>query len=457
MDYEKIAQQIVASVGGPSNVKSVTHCMTRLRFVLKDDKKADTEALNKISGVMGSVFGMGQLQIVMGPNLIPTFNEVIKQNDFEVADIVDENLDEDNRPEPLTWRNAGSKLIGFIGGSVTPIVPVLIAGGMLKVFLLLIGLVWAAFDKTQTYTLLSMLANTPFYFLPIFVAYGAAKRLNASPIYAMIVALFLVYPDFMAMVTAGKAVTIVGLPVLLVNYSNSLLPALLSTIAVAYLEKFFTKIVPGIFKAVFVGPFTIAIAGILTLVVLGPLGTYVGNYIVGFLDWMYKAIGPVSIAVLAGGLPFLIMTGMHTLFGPFMVQSLAGVGYDGFFRPALILHNMAEGGACFAVALRTKNQDLRSEAFSCGIGAIFAGVTEPAIYGITIRLKKPLYGVMAGGAIGGLLAGLLGAKAFVMGYSSILAIPIFESTIIAIVVGIAAAIAVAFIVTFVIGFDDIKD
>ncbi|WP_326975203.1 PTS transporter subunit EIIC [Caproicibacter sp. BJN0012] len=463
MDYIKIANEIVEAVGGSGNVLSVTHCMTRLRFTLKDKNLANVEAIKKIEGVLGNTFSAGQMQIILGKNLLPTFEEIVKNNRFEVGETVDENLDnidpgkgnEEKKLKDLLKKFC-SGILNYIVSSITPMIPGLIAGGMLKVFLLIFSLIWPFITKTQSYQLINFLSTVPFYFMPIFVAFGGSKKMGSTPVYAMIVAAGLIYPDFVALVTAGKPITLFGMPVMLVKYSSSLLPALLSTYAVAKLEKLFNKIIPGIFKAIFVGMLTITVGMVLTLVVLGPLGTFVGNYVVAFLLWLQTVIGPVALALVAAILPYMIMTGMHNLFSPVMVQLLSSTGYDSLFRPALILHNMSEGGACFAVALKTKSKDLRSEAVSCGIGCIFAGVTEPAIYGITLRLKKPLFGVSAGGAAGGLVAGALGAKAFVMGYSTILAVPIFENTITAILLGIATAIVVSGVVTYILGFEDIK-
>lgn len=190
------------------------------------------------------------------------------------------------------------------------------------------------------------------------------------------------------------------------------------------------------------------------MLVLAPLGTWIGEVIVTVLMGIYGVAGPVALALLAGSLPFLIMVGVHTVFAPFMLQLLENPGYDALFRPALILHNMAEGGACLAVALRTRNKEFRSEALSIAIGCIFAGVTEPALYGVTFRLKRPLYGVIAGGAIGGLVGGFMGMHAYVMGYSNIMALPIFQDTIVAAVIAIVTAIVVAFAVTYALGFDE---
>lgn len=456
MDYKKVGSEIVKSVGGSGNIESITHCMTRLRFNLKNKNIVDKELLNSIEGVLGNTYAMGQFQVIMGKNLVPVFNEIIKQNDLIVEEIINENLDTNIGKKPFTIKKLGKDTLEYIVSSITPMVSGLIAGGMVKVLLLVATYIIPNLIETSTYQILSFLSDTPFYFMPIFIAYGASKKLGCNQIYAMIVAAALIHPTFMLMVTDNVSVNLIGMPVLLVKYSNSLLPALLSTLVVAYAERFFNKIIPGSIRPVFAGAFTLVVAITAALVVLGPIGTYAGNYVVGFLSWLSSTIGPAALAVLTAFLPFMIMTGMHHITGPMMIQSIATVGYDNFFRPAFILHNMAEGGACFAVALRTKNKKLRSEAISCGIGVI-AGVSEPAIFGITLRLKKPLYGVMAGGAVGGLIAGLMGAKAFSMGYASILALPIFESTIVAMLIAVPVTIIVSFIIVLIVGFEDIKE
>lgn len=448
IDAAKLAEEIVNLVGSVENIISVTHCMTRLRFILKDKDAAETDKLKSLAGVKGAIFSTGQYQIILGENLLPVYNAIVSEYHFKEETTISESTEKSMKPKGI-----GAAVIEFIAASVNPNIPALVAGGMMKVFLLIATLIAPQFAESSTYVMLSIISNAPFYFMPIFIAYGAAKKLGGTPIYAMAVAGALVVPDFVNLVEAGEKVTLFGISVLLKSYSGTLLPALLIGLVTFYVERLWNKIVPGIFRSVFVGPLTLLVSGTLSFVVLAPIGTYAGNYIVAALVFLQNTIGPVALAVLAGIMPFLVMTGMHSLFGPFMLQFLDGAGYDAFFRPALILHNMSEGGACFGVALRTKDRDLRSEAISCGVGAIFAGVTEPAIYGITITLKKPLIGVCAGGAVGGLIAGIFGAKAYVMGYSSILAIPIFQETAIAICAAIAASILVSFLTTVMIGIE----
>ena len=451
LDAAQAAREIVELVGGPDNVISITHCMTRLRFMLKDPSKADVEALKKVKGVLGTVVAGGQTQVVLGENVINVYQEVSKQNNFKEEAAIDENLDEPKKKKGV--KGIFGEIIGYTSASVTPAVPALVAGGMLKVILLLINLASPGFDKTQTYTILSWLANAPYYLLPLFVAYGASKKLNATPAYAMMVVGALLTPAFLNMVGSGETLALLGIPVKLVKYSNSLMPALLIALPCAYLEKFFNKIVPGIFKSLLVGLLTITISGILAFTILGPLGAYIGGVISSFFMFIGDNVPWLGVGVLGACLPWLVMTGTHTSITPFIPTNIADIGYDPVIRPAFLLHNMAEGGACIGVGLKAKDKEFKSQCFSLAIGCILAGVTEPAIYGVNLRLRKPMIGVMAGGGVGGVVAGLLGIKAYVVGYSTILALPIFMETIGAAIAGVVTAIVVAAAVSFILGFD----
>ncbi|WP_068502988.1 glucose PTS transporter subunit IIA [Paenibacillus kribbensis] len=454
MDYKKITDEIVKKSGGEGNIVSLSHCMTRLRFIVKDESKADLEALKAIDGVLSAVFGADQLQVVMGKNLLPAYDMIMKNYQFSGEEGGESGTLPEKEKKPKNIKNLALDLINFIAGSVSPMVTGLIAGGMLKLVLMIIVMIAPSFEKTETYTLLGFVADVPFYFMPIFVAYGASRKLKSNPLYAFIVACALVYPSFTALVENGGSTTLFGLPVLLIKYSSTMIPALLSTIAVYYLEKFFNKIIPGILKSVLVGMLTVTTASALTFIIFGPFGNLVGTVIVNGLLWTQGTFGLVVVGLLAAILPFLVMTGTHTVVVPFMVQSFANPGYDPFFKPALILHAMAEGGASLGVGLRTKNKALRSEALSIGFGSIFAGITEPAVYGIALRYKKPLIGVMAGGAVGGIFAGLFGARAYFMGKTTILALPIFKDTLIIMFFACLLAIVVSGIVAFIMGVDE---
>lgn len=459
MDYKKLAQEIVTNVGDVDNIQTLSHCMTRLRFQLKDASKANKEAFEHLEGVIGVVYAGGQYMVILGQHLLQTYDVIM--NDFNIASggSIDENLDGDLTPkEPWTWKNAGSKIIGFVSSSVTPMIPGLIAGGMLKVVLLLIvTFIDSHFATSSSYLLLSAIADAPFYFMPIFVVYGAANKLGATPIYAMASAAALLHGNFTGLVTAGAPITLFGISVSLLSYGTSLLPALLIAILAYYVEKFLNKIIPNIFKAIFVGMGTIFVAGSLGFIILGPLGNMFGQGIASLFMFLEGTVGPIAVGLLAAALPWMVMAGMHTALAPFMTQLLTNPGYDAMIRPAFLLHNMAEGGAVIGVTARTKDKAKRGELLSIAIGCIVAGVTEPAIYGVNLKYKKPMYGVMAGGFVGGIVAGILGAKAYEMGYSNILALPIFGKTVLAAVAGIIVTIVVAAVVTYLLGIDTSKE
>jgi len=450
-DASACAAEIVKYVGGPENVNSVTHCMTRVRFILKDVNKADQEAIKDINGVLGCIYSGGQLQVILGANLLPAYEQIVKQYEFKQGAAIDENLD----GAPAEKQSIPNIALAYVQAAVTPLVPGLVAGGILKVILMLLPYAWPAFGSSTTNMVLGWVANAPFYFMPVFVAYGAAKKLGATEIYSMLVTAALLTPDWVAAVSAGTSINIFGLPCRLITYNGQLLPALLIPIVAYYIEKFMNKIIPGIVKSLLVGSCTILLTGALAFSVIGPVGRYLGDAVSGIFLFLGDKVPFVAVAVLAACLPWMIMAGMHHALSPFMAQNIESIGYDAVIRPAFVLHNVSEGGACLGVALRTKDKEFRSECLSLAVGAIVAGVTEPAIYGCNLKYKKPMFGVMGGAAIGGVVAALLGAKAVVMGYSNLLAVlPMFLQTAWAMFVGIAVAIVASAAITYVLGIDE---
>ena len=315
MDAKQVAQNLVDLSGGCANISSVTHCSTRLRFIVRNKASVKTDGIKAIQGVLGVVFTTDELQIVLGKNVIPVYTEAVKI--YEAAGgkaggvVPDDDVPAEKSKPTGKARVAdlGNRLIGFVSASVTPLIPGLVSGGMLKVFLLLATLVYPAFENTSSYTLLSQLANVPFYFMPVFVAYGVAKKLGGTPLYAMSVAAALVYPDFINMFGEG-AVTIFSLPVTEVSYNSTLLPALLIGIFAYYCEKILTKIIPGILWTVLVGMCTMGLTYVAGITVLGPLGDWAGGLIVHFFLWASATFGPVAIALLAAAMPWLVMTGI---------------------------------------------------------------------------------------------------------------------------------------------------
>lgn len=452
IDYSALAAAIMENVGGSGNVHTVSHCVTRLRFVLKDRSMAKDAEIKQLTGVLGVVYGSGQYQVILGENLFPVFDEIVKNYEVETGDVVAENHTEDLalNGKKKTIKDYFMKAIQFMSASLTPFITVLFGAGMLRVILSLASYFYPAITSSTTYMLFNFMSQAPFYFMPILVAYGASRVLKSNPAFAITVAAALLYPDFAAMVAAGDPVTMLGLPVKLVSYSSSLLPAIFSAILLAYLEKFFYRVIPGMLRSVF-APLCVFLVGYpVTILILGPAGVVVGTWIVTGIVWLQAHVGGFAPGIIAAIHPFLVMMGVNMLMVAPMTELFTSVGYDNVFRPGWILHNIAEGGSCLAVMLKTKDKDLKSSALSAAIGAIISGVSEPALYGINLRLRTPIFGVVAGGLVGGAVAGFMGAKAFSMGYSSILGVVIFENTITAIVAGVIAAFFVSFLATFVL-------
>ena len=453
INVKQTGDKIIDLVGGVNNISSFTHCLTRLRFYLRDPAKAKTEEIKKVHGVLGALYKMGQYQVVLGENVGPVFDYVEKNYGIKSEELQGVDQEAVAKEDKKRNENIFQRVIEFISSSVTPFVTVIYGAGMLQVFLSLASSIWPTIKTNDTYMMFYWLAQTAFYFMPILIAYGTAKYMKGNPVFSMTVTAALLYPEFMKYVGSSKTLTLFGIPVMANSYASSLLPALLVSILVVYLERFFNKVVPGVLRAVFAPMLTLAVAMPIAFLVLAPLGSILGNYVVQFFVWLYAHLGGITLGLLAGSLPFIIIGGMNMMFAPFMVQNLSSLGYDSIFRPAFIMHNMAEGGACLGVAIRTKNKELKTNAISCAISAIISGVTEPALYGITLKCGTLKY-VIGSAAVGGILAGFLGAKAFAMGYSSILAIPIFGKTIVAVSIAIAVTILLSMLTTAIFGFDD---
>ncbi len=450
IDYDKLTNDIVELVGGEKNIKVATHCVTRLRLYLNDKSLAKDDEIKKLDGVLGVVYGTGQYQIILGNNLFPVYDALIKNYKIETTDAIDENLDADLVNEKKNFKYYFEKAITFMAQSLTPFITVVYGAGMLKVILSLLSYFFPSITASQTYTLFNFMCNAPFYFMPVLVAYGTSKVLKSNPAFAMAVALTLLYPDFTSLMSAGESVSMLGIGVHLTTYGSTLLPGLFAAILCAYLEKFFYKVLPSVIRSVF-APLCVFLVGYpITVLILGPAGNIVGGWIVSGIVWLQANVGGFAPGIIAAIHPFLVMMGVNMLMVAPMMELFSRTGFDNVFRPGWILHNIAEGGACLAVAIKTKSKDLKTAAISASIGAFVSGVSEPALYGVNLRLKKPMIGLVAGAFAGGSVAGFLGAKAFSMGYSSILGVVIFENTIGAILAGVAVAFVISFVVTYVL-------
>ncbi len=459
--YEQLANSICDLLGGKSNVEFFTHCVTRLRFNLKDQSLVKKEEIEKLPGVLGSQWSGEQYQIIIGQSVGDAYNLICKVAGFEKAGSVDDIIDGDlTEKKPITVGNILNGILDAISGSLTPAIPVLIGCGMVKVLLIVLEL-FGITAENSTYQILSFVGDAGFYFLPILVGGNAAKKFGANQGLGMVMGAMLVYPTFVNEVAAGTAFTFLNIPIYGASYTSTIFPAILTVWVMSYVEKFFAKIAPDFLRSIIEPLCTLLVMVPLSFCLLAPAGAFLGNYVSAFVIWLYNLIGPVGVMVLAAFMPFFIMTGMHAAFVPYLLQMFSSNGYEPIFFTALVISNIDQGAASLAVAVKSKDKQVKSTGLSCAITAIVGGVTEPAMYGINLKYKKPMWGAMIGSAIGGLFAGLMSVYIYAFaGASALPAIPCFVGgdnplrNVILLCVSIVIGIVSTFVATFILYKDE---
>lgn len=449
-DYKKIAENVVKKVGGADNVSHLEHCSTRLRFSIVDTSKVDKDGLKATSGVMGVVGSGNQCQVVIGNDVIEVYDEVMKLGSFNNQGVQASTSNEK--------AGIGAIILDYLVGIFQPLIPAIAGAGILKAFLSLFVLVGVMSNTSPWYTLLYNAADAALYFLPVMVAVTMSTKLGCNRIVAVSIVGALILPNITTAISEG--LSLFGFTVQSIAYSYQVFPAILCVAFLYFVEKYVTKITPKPIRVFFVPMVCIIIVVPVTVLLLGPLGYNIGKLLTSAILWIYGMFGWIAVAILAAILPFMIATGMHKALVPYAVASITESGEELLYLPASLAHNISESGACFAVALKTKNEDLRSTAFSAGISALF-GITEPALYGVTLQHKKALYGVMIGSFIGGLSVGLTAVKGFVAMGPGLAGMAMFvdeanSMNIVWAFVGFGISLAVSFIATFILYKDDVQ-
>ncbi|WP_415353434.1 beta-glucoside-specific PTS transporter subunit IIABC [Enterococcus faecium] len=450
MDYREVGRNVLQQVGGKENVVSLTHCATRLRFELKDKRKADTKALEKTLGVISVVDSGGQYQVVIGNEVQTAFKEIQK----EVGTSIKKGPSSDNQESII------SRLISVISTTFTPMIPAITGAGMVKAILAVLTLTGVLSDSSQTYIILNTIADAAFYFMPVLLAYGAAIKFDVNPILAITVAGILLHPNISQLFSTGDAVSFLGIPVLAADYAGSVLPIIFTVWIMSYVEPFADRISPSFIKFFTKPMLVILIMGPLALVVIGPFGTLLNDLIAMGAEWI-NGKAAWLIPFLMGGLqPFLVVTGTAWAMTPIATMQLSSTGSEMINGPGMLASNIAQSGATFAVAAKTKNKELKQLAVSTGITALM-GITEPSLYGVTLKLKKPLVASMIGGAIAGLYAGLSGLVRYAFVSPGLAALPAFigenPMNIVHAIITCVIAFVATFIIAYLIGFDDTSD
>lgn len=445
---KEIAVRVLDAVGGKENVNSVVHCATRLRFKLKDEEKADTNRLIQDDDVIQVVQSGGQYQVVIGSHVSDVYRELTG-----VANFDGESEKSAEKGNPL------NQLIDIISSIFTPFLGAMAGAGVLKGFLTLaVTMNWLAADS-GVYTVWYAIADGLFTYLPVMLAFTAAKKFKTNEFLAVSLAMALVHPSITEL--AGQTLSFVGIPVIIgaSAYTSSVIPIILAVFLQSYVERFFKKVIPSFLQIICVPLAVFLIMAPVTFIVVGPLGTIVGNLLGSGYDAIYN-LSPILAGAIMGGLwQVFVMFGMHWGFVPIAMVNLTQFGFDTMV-PMLLPAVLAQGGAALAVFFITKNVKLKGLALSSTITSLF-GITEPTVYGVTLPLKKPFIAACISGAIGGAIIGFSQVKNYTFGLVSLLSLPSFipqdtqdMSGLIAAAIGTAVAFGAAFVLTFVLRFED---
>ncbi|XEO93783.1 PTS transporter subunit EIIC [Latilactobacillus sakei] len=457
-EYNDLAKAIIEAVGGPTNINSVVHCATRLRFSLKDETKVQTEKLKNMAGVVGVNPTPTQYQVIIGAQVNQVFDALLT-NGIVSGDT--ETVTEALTTKAVKKTSVWNQIIDTITGCMTPMIPALTAAGMIKVILSLsTTFKWMA-TTSSTYRVLDFIGDGAFYFMPILLAIFASRKFKVNTSIAVIVVGIFLHPSFTAWVTSGKPISFVGVSIQGVSYAASVIPALLTVWMMSYIEKGVDRITPKSLKIILNPTLVLLISAPLALIVVGPLGNYAGMGLAWIINLLQGQLGFIMVAVLAAAMPFIVMTGMHHALTPIFVASFAATGTESLILVAQVCANLAQGGATLAVALKSKNQSVKSLATAAGISAIM-GITEPALYGVTMKYRKPLVAAAISAGIAGCFGGLMHVTLYVP-QNSVMAILGFSgakgtANVIAGITMMVLSLVLSFIMTLIFPKEaDLKD
>lgn len=451
--YQQLAKEIIQGLGGTENINSAVHCATRLRFDLKNPDAANLEDLKLIDGVVGVNPTPTQLQVIIGSHVGDVFEEVISQG----VSNGDAEVRAQSSASSAKETSVFNKVVDTITGCMTPMIPALTAAGMIKVILSLSTTFNWLSNDSSTYRVLDFIGDGAFYFMPILLAVFAANKFKVNTSVAIIVVGVFLHPNFSQWVASGDPISFLGMPIQGVIYAASVIPALLTIWVMSYIERGVDKITPQSLKIILNPTLTLLITAPLALIVIGPLGNYAGQGLAWVINLMQGQLGFIMVALLAATMPFIVMTGMHHALTPIFVASFAATGTESLILVAQICANLAQGGATLAVAFKSKQKNVKSIAAAAGISAIM-GITEPALYGITMKYKKPLVAACISAGISGCFAGLMHVTLYVP-QNSLMAVLGFSgdkgtANVIAGLSMMLMSVVLSFVLTFVLQKDE---
>ncbi|WP_312498459.1 beta-glucoside-specific PTS transporter subunit IIABC [Enterococcus sp.] len=447
MNDKLLAEKILELSGGNFNINGVTHCMTRLRLSVKDNGIVQVSELEKLPNVLGvNKVGSNQLQIILGGK--------VKSVHEAFVPLVEAQVGSKNGSEPQQKANLFNRFLETISGIFSPVLPVIIGAGLVKGILFTLMFAEIVQPDSQLFSFLNIFSDAGFYFLPIFLAYSAGIKFKCNPYLAAMLAAIMLHPDLISMMNESSSLSFLGIPIVSMSYGSSVIPIIFGVLFMSYIERYVTKFLPGILRTVFVPLLTILITAPIVLATIGPVGKILGDAIGNGIIWLYLSPLRVIAGALVGGfMPFLVMTGMHNGLGPIGLQTISKYGVD-YILALQVASNSAQAGSAWAVFFRTKNKEFKQLVQAAAFSATL-GITEPALFGVHLKLKKTLGPVVVGGAIGGAIAAYFKVTSLGMATGPIIGIPLFiGETFVWYTVSFMTAFIIAFILTNIIGFED---
>ena len=448
---ENLGKKILSLVGGQDNISNITHCATRLRMRLANNEIAhkNKTKIESLDGVISVVEKAGQFQVVIGPAVPQIYDQLI-----ENTDLTSSENEHTAKEENTNWF---LKLMDVIGGIFTPLLPLFAGSGVFRgLVLLATQLNWLS-TSSSTYHILTVASTAVFYFLPIMLAVTAAEKFKCDKFVAAAIMGALIMPEFMKLMGStgnGTVVHFFGIPLVLMTYTSTVVPAILATWCLSYLEKWLRSWIPTNLQLLFVPLISLFVMVPLTAGIFGPFGVYVGEGISNVINWLMNLNGWVAGALIGGVWNIFVIFGLQWAVNPVMINNISSLGYD-YIVPLTCAANFGMAGATLGTFVRTKDKKMKAYSISALLSIFFAGITEPAIYGIGIRYKKPLVGAVAGGAVGGAIIGGMKAKAFAFVFGGLTTLPAFVGkTFIPYCIGLLACFIVGCVVTMVLGIDE---
>ena len=450
MTNKEIAKEILKNVGGNGNISNATHCATRLRLNLTDEKKMSIDGLEKIDGVIKAQMSNGQLQVVLGgkvTGVYAEFSEMLETGKQEKTDSAQEKK-----------KFGLNRLIETISGIFSPVLPILVGCGMVQSLIAIISTFGLVQPDSGFFLVLKMTGDLIFYFMPFFLAVSAAQKFKTSIYLSVALAGAYMYPTIMngaaeAASTGVRFLDFLGLPILYVNYKSTVIPIIISVWILSYVHRFIDRHVPEMFKIILTSMLTLLIMVPFELILIGPVGSYLGMYIAQGVKILYTSFGFIGAFLLGAFRPVLVMFGMHYAITPIMIQELSETGKT-IIIPTLLAGNLAQSGAAFATFILIKDKKEKSGAFSAALSALF-GITEPAMYGYNLKYKKPFYAALFAAGTAAAYMSVFHAYSTAAALPGILSLPTYNAdSFIYIITGVLIAVIGAFVLTLILGIDN---